>query len=91
MDQDEVGTLEILKQHRAALAGLIQRHRGRVINTWGDGLIADFPSVVEAVLCAIEAQKELRLRNDGLPSERRLQFRIGITLGDAMEGDDLYG
>jgi adenylate cyclase len=92
MDQDEVGTLEIFKQHRAALAGLIERHRGRVINTWGDGLIADFPSVVEAVLCAVEAQKELRVRNNGLPSERRLQFRIGINLGDVMvEGDDLYG
>jgi adenylate cyclase len=92
MGRDEVGTLEIFKQHRTALASLIERHRGRVINTWGDGLIADFPSVVEAVLCAIEAQKELRLRNGGLPSERRLQFRIGINLGDVMvEGDDLYG
>ena len=72
--------------------GLIERHRGRVINTWGDGLIAEFPSVVEAVLCAVEAQKELRARNAGLPAERRLEFRVGINLGDVMvEGQDLYG
>ena len=92
MDRDEVGTLEVLKRHRDALAGLIERHRGRVINTWGDGLIAEFPSVVEAVLCAVEAQKELRARNAGLPAERRLEFRVGINLGDVMvEGQDLYG
>ena len=92
MDRDEVGTLETLKRHRDALAGLIERHRGRVVNTWGDGLIAEFPSVVEAVLCAVEAQKELRARNASLPAERRLEFRIGINLGDVMvEGHDLYG
>ena len=92
MDRDEVGTLEILKRHRDALAGLIERHRGRVVNTWGDGLIAEFPSVVEAVLCAVEAQKELRARNAGLLAERRLEFRIGINLGDVMvDGHDLYG
>jgi len=92
MDRDEVGTLEILKRHRDALASLIERHRGRVVNTWGDGLIAEFPSVVEAVLCAVEAQKELRARNAGLLAERRLEFRIGINLGDVMvDGHDLYG
>ena len=92
MDRDEVGTLETLKRHRDALAGLIERHRGRVVNTWGDGVIAEFPSVVEAVLCAVEAQKELRARNAGLPAERRLEFRVGINLGDVMvEGHDLYG
>ena len=92
MGLDEVGTLQILKQHREAMTRLIERHRGRVINTWGDGLIADFPSVVEAVHCAIEAQRELRGRNDGLPVEQRLEFRIGINLGDVMvEGADLYG
>ncbi|MFO1075382.1 MAG: adenylate/guanylate cyclase domain-containing protein [Geminicoccaceae bacterium] len=92
MDQDEVGTLARLKQHRAALAGLIGRHGGRVVNTWGDGLIADFPSVVEAVQCAVEAQQELGARNGGLSAEERLEFRIGINLGDVMvEGEDLYG
>ena len=92
MDRDEVGTLEILKRHRDALAGLIGRHRGRVVNTWGDGVIAEFPSVVEGVLCAVEAQKELRARNAGLATERRLEFRMGINVGDVMvEGHDLYG
>lgn len=92
MERDEVGTLQLLKQHRSAMAGLIERHHGRVVNTWGDGLIADFPSVVEAVQCAIETQRELRARNDTLPPERRLEFRIGINLGDVMiEDGDLYG
>jgi adenylate cyclase len=92
MDHDEVSTLETLKRHRDAFTGLIERHRGRVVNTWGDGLIAEFPSVVEAVLCAVETQKELGARNAGLPPERRLDFRVGINLGDVMvEGQDLYG
>jgi adenylate cyclase len=67
MERDEIATFETLQRRREAFAGLIERHRGRVVNTWGDGLIADFPSVVEAVQCAIEAQRELRARNDGPP------------------------
>lgn len=92
MGRDEVGTLTTLRRHRDALGALIERHRGRVVNTWGDGLIAEFPSVVEGVQCAIEAQKELRARNVELDRDRRLEFRIGLNLGDVMiEGDDLYG
>lgn len=92
MGQDEVGTLERLKRHRAAMAALVERRRGRVINTWGDGVIAAFPSVVEAVQCAVETQAELRQRNDGASDCARLDFRIGINLGDVMvDGDDLYG
>lgn len=92
MGEDEAATLDLLKAHRAAMTGLIERHRGRVVNTWGDGLIADFQSVVEAVQCAVETQQELRARNQPLPLERRLEFRIGINLGDVMQdGGDLYG
>lgn len=92
MGGDEVATLDRLKQHRAAMAGLIERHHGRIVNTWGDGVIADFPSVVEAVQCAIETQRELATRNGGLPEPERMEFRIGINLGDVMvDGGDLYG
>jgi adenylate cyclase len=92
MALDEVRTLDVLRRHRDVFLGLIERHRGRLVNTWGDGLIAEFPSVVEAVRAAIEAQKELGLANDGVDGDERLEFRIGINLGDVIvEGNDLYG
>jgi adenylate cyclase len=74
------------------MATLIERHDGRIVNTWGDALIAEFPSVVETVQCAVETQQELSSYNGGLPEPRRMRFRIGIHLGDVMvEGDDVYG
>ena len=74
------------------MATLIERHEGRIVNTWGDAVIADFASVVEAVQCAVETQQELSSHNDELPEEQRMNFRIGINLGDVMlEGDDVYG
>jgi adenylate cyclase len=92
MEQDETGTLATLKVYREAIDGLIARHRGRVVSTAGDGLLADFPSVVEAVQCAIEIQQELAGRNRSLPDARPMAFRIGINLGDVMLHDgDLYG
>jgi adenylate cyclase len=92
MGADEVRTLERLRKLRGLFVGLIERRRGRVVNTWGDGLIAEFPSVVEAVQAAIEAQKELLLADDGTGESERLQFRIGVNLGDVIvEGQDLYG
>ena len=92
MGADEAGTLETLRRYRAAMATLIERHDGRVVNTWGDAVIAEFPSVVEAVQCAVETQQELSTYNGGLPEPRRMIFRIGIHLGDVMvEGDDVYG
>jgi hypothetical protein len=67
-------------------------HGGRVVNTWGDGLLAEFPSVVEAVRAAIDVQNELAARNAGRPTATRMVFRIGINLGDVIvEGDDIYG
>lgn len=92
MEADEEGTLATLKQYREAMARLIGSHGGRVVNTWGDGLLAEFPSVVEAVRTAVDVQTELAEHNAGRPSAGRMLFRIGINLGDVIvEGDDLYG
>ncbi|PDT43060.1 MULTISPECIES: adenylate/guanylate cyclase domain-containing protein [Sinorhizobium] len=92
MGADEEGTLATLKQYRDAMARLIASHGGRVVNTWGDGLIAEFPSVVEAVRSAVDVQSELAGLNAGLPSAARMFFRIGINLGDVIaEGNDIYG
>src|SRR5580700_3108173 len=84
--------LATLRRYRAAMATLMERHDGRIVNTWGDAVIAEFASVVEAVQCAVETQQELSGYNGGLPEPRRMRFRIGIHLGDVMvEGDDVYG
>lgn len=92
MEADEEGTLATLKQYRDAMGRLIETHGGRVVNTWGDGLLADFPSVVEALRAAIDVQNELAGRNAGRPSATRMLFRIGINLGDVIvESDDIYG
>ena len=92
METDEEGTLATLKTYRDAMGGLIEAHGGRVVNTWGDGLIAEFPSVVEAVRAAVDVQGELAERNAGRSDASRMLFRIGINLGDVIaEGDDIYG
>jgi adenylate cyclase len=92
MEADEAGTLATLRRYRAAMATLIERHDGRIVNTWGDAIIAEFASVVEAVQCAVETQQELSSHNTALPDSRQMKFRIGINLGDVMvEGDDVYG
>jgi class 3 adenylate cyclase len=92
MEADEEGTLATLKQYRDAMGRLIASHGGRVVNTWGDGLLAEFPSVVEAVRASVDTQNELAEHNAGKPTATRMLFRIGINLGDVIvEGDDLYG
>ena len=92
MESDETRTIGTLRQYRAAMDALVERHDGRTINTWGDAVIAEFSSVVEAVQCAIEVQRELAARNRTLPEAEQMWFRIGINLGDVMvENDDLYG
>jgi hypothetical protein len=92
MEADEEGTLATLRQYRDAMARLIAAHGGRVVNTWGDGVLAEFPSVVEAVRAAIDVQNELAEHNAGRPTATRMLFRIGINLGDVIvEGDDIYG
>ncbi|MGI9390867.1 MAG: adenylate/guanylate cyclase domain-containing protein [Boseongicola sp.] len=90
MDVDEVGALGALRAARSVFSKLIERHHGRIANTAGDGLIAEFPSVVEAVQCAIEVQQELGSRKHVTGGQ--LRFRIGIHLGDVMiDGSDLLG
>jgi adenylate cyclase len=92
MGEDEPGTLATLKSYRETMAGFIASHRGRVVNTAGDSLLAEFASVVEAVQCAVSIQRELAARNEVLSPGRRMLFRIGLNLGDVMvEGDDLFG
>jgi class 3 adenylate cyclase len=92
MAADEEGTLRILAAHRAVIDGIIQFHDGRIVNTAGDSVLAEFASPTQAVRCAVEIQDALKTRNDTLPEDRRLQFRIGVNLGDVMvKGEDLLG
>jgi class 3 adenylate cyclase len=92
MAQDEEATLKILSVHRAVIDGIIAFHEGRIVNTAGDSVLAEFASPVQAVRCAVEIQDALKTRNDSLSEDQRLQFRIGINLGDVMvKGDDLLG
>lgn len=91
MAADEVATLRALRACRAVFGRLIERHGGRIVNTAGDGLLADFPSVVEAVLCAVEVQRELAAQN-GAAAAGAMRYRIGMHLGDVMvDGGDLFG
>jgi adenylate cyclase len=92
MGEDEVATIHTLTAYRELMATLIQQRRGRVVDSPGDNLLAEFPSVVEAVQCAVAIQRELRVRNTELPPNRRMEFRIGINLGDViMDGERIYG
>ncbi|OEU62408.1 MAG: hypothetical protein BBJ57_03635 [Desulfobacterales bacterium PC51MH44] len=92
MGEDESGTINTLKEYREIMSNLIQRYRGRVVDSPGDNLLAEFASVVDAVDCGVEIQKELKLRNDELPEARRMEFRIGVNLGDVVEdGESIYG
>jgi adenylate cyclase len=92
MERDEIGTLALLKTSREMMTGEIERYRGRVVGTSGDGLLAEFASVVNAVECAVRVQRALSERNAGLAEPQRMRFRIGVNLGDVMvDGDDLFG
>src|SRR5215208_6176457 len=82
MGADEAGTLGALRRHRSAIAKLVGRHDGRIVNTWGDAVIAEFASVVEAVQCAVEIQQEFSNQDSDPPHPQQMRFRIGINLGD---------
>jgi adenylate cyclase len=92
MGEDESGTVRTLKEFREIMGKLIQQYHGRVVDSPGDNLLAEFSSVVDAVDGAVEIQKQLKLKNDELPENRRMEFRIGVNLGDVVEdGESIYG
>jgi adenylate cyclase len=92
MGEDEEGTVRTLNAYKEVMTGLIQHHRGRLVDAPGDNVLAEFNSVVDAVKCAVEIQKKLKNRNAELPENRRMEFRIGVNLGDVIEnGDRIYG
>ena len=92
MGEDESGTVRTLKEYREIMSKLIQQYRGRVVDSPGDNLLAEFASVVDAVDGAVEIQKQLKLKNDELPENRRMEFRIGVNLGDVVDdGESIYG
>jgi len=92
MGEDEEWTLRTLNTYKEVMRSLIQQHQGRVVGTAGDSVLADFGSVVDAVQCAVEIQQVLGAKNAMLPETRRMDFRIGINLGDVIEeGDSIYG
>ena len=92
MDDDEEATVRILKTYRAAINDLVQQYRGRIVDTPGDNILAEYGSVVDAVNCAVEIQRELAERNAELAYNRKMEFRIGVNLGDVIEDDgNIYG
>jgi TolB-like protein/tetratricopeptide (TPR) repeat protein len=92
MGLDEVGTARTLREHRKVTDALVAKHGGRLVKTTGDGVLLEFPSVVDAVECAVAVQAVMAQRNEGAPQDRRMLLRMGINLGDILiEGDDILG
>src|SRR6201990_410224 len=92
MGLDEVVTARPLREHRKVTDALVAKHGGRLVKTTGDGVLLEFPSVVDAVECAVAVQAVMAERNQGVPEDRRMLYRSGINLGDILiEGDDILG
>jgi adenylate cyclase len=92
MAEDETSTVKTLATYREIIASLIKQHRGRVVDSPGDNVLAEFSSVVDAVQCAVAVQNEIQIRNAELPDNRRMEFRIGVNLGDVIDEEDrIYG
>ena len=92
MGEDEEATLRTLTSHRKLIDSSIEQHHGRFVNSAGDSVLAEFASIVEAMNCAVEVQTSLKAANANLLPSRRMEFRIGVNLGDVMvEGEQIYG
>src|SRR5438128_7870333 len=92
MGEDEAATIRTLTAYREVMATLIQQHRGRIVDSPGDNLLAEFASAVDAVQGAVEIQRDLKVKNADLSVERQMEYRIGINVGDvSVEGERLYG
>ncbi len=92
MAEDEAATIRTLTAYREQVATLVREHRGRVVDTPGDNLLAEFPTALDAVQAAVEVQRVIGARNADLSTERRMEFRIGVHLGDiSVEGERIYG
>jgi adenylate cyclase len=92
MEEDELSTVQTIKAYREVMVRFIQKYNGRVVDSPGDNILAEFGSVIDAVECAAKIQEALKIRNDELPENRKMEFRIGINLGDVIvDGDRIYG
>src|SRR6202161_2054613 len=85
MGEDEEQTRRVFRGHKKVFESVVAMHNGRIFNTAGDAILAEFPSAVEAVRCATDIQESLRTRNMAYPASRQMSFRIGITIGDVVE------
>jgi len=92
MGEDELATVKILKQYRKIIGTLVMDYQGRVVDSPGDNILSEFSSVVDALECAVKIQEELKGKNADLPEGRRMNFRIGVNLGDVIEDESrIYG
>ena len=92
MGEDEAATVSTLKSHRNLISGKVQTFKGRVVDSPGDNILAEFRSIVDAISCAVETQKGLKEKNEKLPDNRKMIFKIGVNLGDVIQdGDRIYG
>jgi adenylate cyclase len=92
MGEDDEATVRTITAYRRVIAEVVKKYRGRVVDSPGDNILAEFASVIDAVSSAVEIQEELRVRNAELPEERKMEFRIGVNLGDVIhEEDRIYG
>ena len=92
MGDDEEATIHTITEYRKIITEQVKQHEGRVVDSPGDNVLAEFASVVNALKCAVQRQKEIAEQNENLPENRKMEFRIGINLGDvAEEGDRIYG